>query len=333
VIRRSEDLHVVVVGSSNFDLVVKSSRLPKRGESLLVKDLRFFSGGKGANRAVGIARLRARTTFISAVGADVIGGFLIEGLQSNGIDTGWIRRDPERVTGCSFITLLPNGDNFAFVDPSANFTLAVADIERAAEVIRAADALAVDLEVPLDAVEAALRLARRAGKITVLDPGPPQHCPQGILKLAGIVSPNETELEEMTGERVSGRVSAREAAEKLIDQGAETVVLKLGSDGSMLVRRRASKHFPAPAVRSVDPTAAGDAFTSALTVQLAAGREMEDAIRYGNLAGALAVTRLGSQPSLSTAEEIETFSKEVELRTSKAPRTAPAVGSRGHEPK
>jgi ribokinase len=174
-------------------------------------------------------------------------------------------------------------------------------------VIARADALSTVLEIPLEVVEAALRLARKAGKLTVLDAGPPRRCPAEILALADIVSPNETELEELSGERVTGRVSAREAAEKLLELGAKSVVLKLGSDGSMLVTGRKSKHFPAFKVEAVDPTAAGDAFTAALTVQMGAGMEIEDAIRYANLVGALTVTKLGAQPSLPTRQEVEAF--------------------------
>jgi ribokinase len=306
-VRRAEEVHVVVVGSTNFDLVVKADRLPKEGESMLATNLKFFPGGKGANQAVGVARLGAKATFIGAVGKDMIGDFLIQGLEANAIDTTCVRRDPACTTGCAFIMLFPNGNNSIVVDPAANFSLTPADIERAEEVIGRADALCTVLEVPLEVVETALRLARKAGKLTVLDAGPPRHCPPEILKLADVVSPNETELEQLSGEKVSGRVSAREAAEKLLGLGVKTVVLKLGSDGAMLVTRRGSKHFPAYKVEVVDPTAAGDAFTAALAVRVAAGAEIEDAIRYANLAGALAVTKLGAQPSLPRQAEVEAF--------------------------
>jgi len=307
-VRRAEEIHVVVVGSTNFDIVVKAERLPKEGESMLTTNLKFFPGGKGANQAVAVARLGAKTTFIGSVGQDMIGDFLIQGLESNAIDTTYVKRDAGRSTGCALIMLFPNGNNSIVVDPAANFSLTPADIERAEEVIAKADALCTVLEVPLEVVEAALRTARKAGILTVLDAGPPRNCPPEILKLADIVSPNETELEHLTGEQISGRVSAREAAEKLLDLGVKTVVLKLGSDGSMLVTGKTSKHFPACKVNAVDPTAAGDAFTAALTVQLAQGAKMDAAIRFSNLAGALAVTKLGAQPSLPTLAEVEAFS-------------------------
>lgn len=305
--RRIEEVHVVVVGSTNFDIVVKADRLPKEGESMLVKNLKFFPGGKGANQAVGVARLGAKTSFVGAVGRDMIGDFLVRSLEANQIDTAWVRRDAERATGCAFIMLFPNGNNCISVDPAANFTLTPEDIERAREVIERADALTTVLEIPMEVVEASLRLARKAGKLTVLDAGPPRYCPPEVLKLADIVSPNETELEHLTGEPVTGHVSAREAAEKLLALGVRMVVLKLGSDGAMLVSPKRAKHFPACKVEAVDPTAAGDAFTSALAVQLAAGVGIEDAIRFANCAGALATTRLGALPSLPTREEVEAF--------------------------
>jgi ribokinase len=302
---RAEDLRVVVVGSTNFDMMVKSERLPKEGETMLVSNLRFFPGGKGANQAVAVARMGARTALVGAVGTDIIGDFLLQGLVAEGIDTTRVRRDPERATGSAFIMLFPNGNNCIAVDPAANFSLTPADIERAKEVIERSDALSTVLEIPLETVEAALRLARKAGKLTVLDAGPPRYCPQEILNLADVVSPNETELAHLTGEEVRGRVSAREAAEKLLSLGVKTVVLKLGSDGSMLVTAKKSKHFPACKVAAVDPTGAGDAFTAALAVELAAGCDFEHAIRFANCAGALAASKLGAQPSLPTRREVE----------------------------
>ena len=303
--RRAEDLQLVVVGGTNFDMVVRSERLPKEGETLLVSNLRFFPGGKGANQAVAVARMNARSSLVGAVGSDIIGDFLIQGLLAEGIDTACVRRDSTRATGSAFIMLFPNGNNCIAVDPAANLGLTPADIERAKEVIERADALSTVLEIPLEAVEAALRLARKAGKLTVLDAGPPRHCPLEILALADIVSPNETELAQLAGEEIRGRVSAREAAEKLLSLGVKTLVLKLGSDGSMLVTARRSKHFPACKIAAIDPTAAGDAFTAALAVELAAGRDFEHAIRLANCAGALAASKLGAQPSLPKRAEVE----------------------------
>ncbi|MEJ2008379.1 MAG: ribokinase [Acidobacteriota bacterium] len=302
-----EDVRVVVVGSSNFDVVVNADRPPREGENVLATNLKFFPGGKGANQAVAVTRLGAKVTFIGAVGKDIIGDFLVGHLEASGIDTRWVRRDPDRSSGCAFITIYPSGNNSIVVDPGANRTLNSEDIDRAQQSIAEADAVLTVLEIPMETVEAVLRAGRKAGKLTVLDAGPPRQCSTEILKLADIVSPNETELEALSKEKVSGRESVERAAKKLLDVGAETVVVKMGSDGSMLVTAKGATHVPASKVKAIDPTAAGDAFTAALTVKLAAGEKIEDAIRYANLAGALAVTKLGALPSLPTREEVETF--------------------------
>ncbi len=305
--RRDREVDVVVVGSTNFDVVVKADRLPQEGESMLVNNLRFFPGGKGANQAVAVARMGAKASFLSCVGQDVIGDFLMRDLESSGIDTAWVKRTPQRSTGCAFIMLFPNGNNCITVDPAANLELTPADVERAREVIERADAVGSVLEIPLEVVEAAFRVARKAGTLTVLDAGPPRHLPPEILRLADVVSPNETELAQLTGADIGSRAAAREAAEKLLARGVGTVVLKLGSDGAMLVTPRGAQHFPAFRINAVDPTAAGDAFTAAFTVEYAAGAKIEDAIRFANGAGALAATKLGAQSSLPMRDEVEAF--------------------------
>jgi ribokinase len=306
---RAKQVHVVAVGSANFDMVVRAERLPRVGESMAATDFKFFSGGKGANQAVAVARLGAKTTFIGAVGKDMFGDFLVREMKLGGIETRWVKRTTERTTGCAFVSIYPNGNNSIVVDAAANYTLTPRDIERARGVISRADALCTVLELPMDTVEAALRLARKAGKLTVLDAGPPRNCPPEVLKLADIVSPNETELESLSGVRVSGRDSAVQAAKELLALGVKTLVLKLGSAGAMLVTAGGSKHFPPRKIKVVDATAAGDAFTAALTVQLASGAGVDDAIRYANCAGALAVSKLGAQPSMPTWREVEKFKK------------------------
>ncbi len=303
--RGSRKVHVVVVGSANFDLVVKADRLPREGENLRASNLKFFHGGKGANQAVAVARLGGKATFLGAVGKDIIGNFLIQGLKKNGIETTWVKRSTEFSTGCAFIPVFPNGNNSIIVDVGANLDLKPEDIERAAKVIDRADALMTVLEIPLETVEAALRLARKAGKLTVLDAGPPRGITPEILRLPDIVSPNETELEALSGEKVLNLDAARAAGEKLLSLGARTLVLKLGANGSMLVTEKGAEHFPACKVEAVDPTAAGDAFTAALTVEVAGGKGIEVAMRFANCAGALAATKLGAQASMPTRREVE----------------------------
>ncbi len=304
-----DDVRIVVAGSNVLDMVVNAERAPREGENLVASNLKFFAGGKGANQAVAVIRLGAAATLIGAVGQDFIGDFLLRNLETAGIDTRWVRRDPERATGSALVSIYPNGNNSIVVDPAANFTLMPEDIAKAEESIAAADAVLTVLEIPMETVEAILRAGRKAGKLTVLDAGPPRPCSAELLKLADIVSPNETELEALTGMPVHGRESARQAAEKLLELGVKTVVIKMGGDGSMLVTAEGWRHFPAHKIKAVDPTAAGDAFSAALTVKLAAGTPLEEAIRYANLAGALAVTKLGALPSLPTREEVQALAE------------------------
>src|SRR5690348_18029811 len=189
--------------------------------------------------------LGAQVTFIGAVGKDIIGDFLVDHLEASGIDTRWVRREFERSSGCAFISIYPSGNNSIVVDPGANRTLTPKDIDDAHETLAEADAVLTVLEIPMETVEEVLRAGRKAGKLTVLDAGPPRQCSTEILRLADIVSPNETELEALSRQAVAGRKSIEEAARKLLDLGAETVVVKMGSDGSMLVTADGSIHFPA----------------------------------------------------------------------------------------
>ena len=193
-------LRVAVVGSINFDIVVKVPRLIREGESLPASGLKTFAGGKGANQAIATRRLGAETNLIGAVGDDAFGAFLRKELEKGGLDLRSVKTDPDHNTGCGFISLLPSGNNAIVVDGGANYGIRAADIEAARPVIEAADVLMTVLEIPLEVVEASLRIARQAGKFTVLDAGPARPCPVEILSLADIVSPNETELEKLSGE-------------------------------------------------------------------------------------------------------------------------------------
>ena len=308
-------LRVAVVGSINFDIVVKVPRLIREGESLPASGLKTFAGGKGANQAIATRRLGAETNLIGAVGGDAFGAFLRKELEKGGLDLRSVKTDPDRNTGCGFISLLPSGNNVIVVDGGANYGIRAADIEAARPVIEAADVLMTVLEIPLEVVEASLRIARQAGKFTVLDAGPARPCPVEILSLADIVSPNETELEKLSGEKVTDLDSAIAAARKLISEGVREMVLKLGSRGSMWVRAGEAKHFPPYKIEVLDTTAAGDAFTAALALELGAKKPVAEAVPYANLAGAWAATKLGAMPSMPTRDELRKFQTQVRVRT------------------
>lgn len=298
-------IKLAIVGSVNFDIVAHVDRLPKEGENLPAFEFSTFSGGKGANRAVVAVRLGAGASLIGAIGNDPFGKIVSEELKMSGVDIHTLKVDSKRPTGCAFITIFPSRNNAIIAGKGANDGLCPADIEKASDVIELSDAVVVDLEIPFETVEAALRLAQKKQKFSILDAGPAKSCPIEILQLADIVSPNETELEVLSEMSVSDVESAHEAGKKLLAQGVKELVLKLGGLGALWMTRGKHQHFPAVEVVAVDPTAAGDAFTTALAIKFIQTKSMKTAIEYANIAGALTTTKMGAMPSLPAKEEIE----------------------------
>jgi ribokinase len=300
---------VVVVGSANADLVVRCSRVPKPGETLLGSGFAVVPGGKGANQAVACSRLGARTRLIGRVGKDAFGDLLRATVAGAGVLLEHLAADADVPTGVALITVTAQGQNSIVVVPGANAHVTAQQVRSARKTIAAADAVLLQLEVPLGAVEAALDLARESGVLSVLDAGPAMKVPARILRKADIVSPNETEAQALTGVAVNSLGSARKAAGALVALGVKCAVLKLGHSGALLAVGGKMQHFPAVRVKPVDTTAAGDAFTAALTVRLAAGAEIADAVRFANCAGALATLTPGAQPSMPTLAALRRFTK------------------------
>lgn len=297
---------IVVVGSANMDLVTRVPRCPRPGETLLGTTFQTVPGGKGANQAVAAARLGAETTFVGCVGADAFGDALRAGLEAEGIDVSHVKVHPEKASGTATILVGEDGQNTIVVAPSANHELTPDDIEPLSPLFEKADAVLVQLEIPLGTVLAALSLAKRWGVLAILDAGPAQKVSAEILGKASIVSPNETEAEAITGIAIRTMADAEAAAEKLMELGAAEVVLKLGSSGTYYGGEIENLYVPAFDITAVDTTAAGDAFTAALAV--AWGRmPMKDALRFANATGALAATVAGAQPSMPTRAAVEAF--------------------------
>jgi len=298
---------VVVVGSANADLVVHCRRVPGPGETLLGAGFATVPGGKGANQAVACSRLGAQAHFVGCVGSDAFGAFLRRTMSESGVSLEHLGVDKKLPTGVALIMVAASGQNSIVVAPGANAAVTPQRVRAARRTIAAAGALLLQLEIPLAAVAAALDAARESGVLAVLDAGPAMRLPAGILRKANIVSPNESEAQALTGIAVSSLSSARRAARALIGMGLECVVMKLGHRGALLARGKAMRHFPAVPVRPVDTTAAGDAFTAALTVSLAGGTEIGEAVRFANHAGALATLTLGAQPSMPTLISLRRF--------------------------
>ena len=302
---------IVVVGSSNTDMVVKAERIPVPGETVTGGQFVMAAGGKGANQAVAAARLGAEVTFVAKIGRDMFGDQAIEGYRKEGIVTDWILRDPERHTGVALIMVDQQGENLIAVASGANHALTPADVERAAERIRAADAVMLQLETPMDTVQLTAQLAADAGVPVILDPAPAAPLDGSLLERVTYLTPNESEAERLTGIPVQDEASAREAAAKLLQSGARHVIVTLGSQGALSAGPDGATLIPGYQVEARDSTAAGDAFNGGLAAALAKGLSLQEAVRRANLVGALSVTRMGAQPSLPTEEELRRFAEEV----------------------
>ena len=304
---------ILVVGSANIDLVAHVPRCPKEGESLIGSAFRTVCGGKGANQAVAAARLGARTWFAGCVGDDAFGAMERESLTEAGVDVAYLTTHPSEPTGTALICVAETGQNSIVVIPSANAGFSPGDVDALTPLFDQLDAVVLQLEIPLETVEAALDLARKRGVLSVLDAGPAQRVPEVIVRKADVVSPNETEAEAMTGVQVRTVADAKEAAARILDLGAREAVMKLGERGS-LYQGRECFYEPAFRVHPVDTTAAGDAFTAALAVGWKTMSRRE-AIRFANAVGALATTVAGAQPSMPTREAVNTFMRSFGTHT------------------
>ncbi len=300
---------IVVVGSSNTDMVVKAARIPVPGETVTGGQFVMAPGGKGANQAVAAARLGADVTFVAKTGQDMFGDQAVEGYRAEGIVTDLVLRDPENHTGIALIMVDEQGENLIAVASGANHALAPNDVEQAAERIRAADAVMLQLEIPMETVEYTAQLAAAAGVPVILDPAPAAPLDDALLQQVAYLTPNESEAEGLTGIRVQDEASARAAAQQLLGRGARHVIITLGTKGALLAGGGQATLIPSYAVQAKDSTAAGDAFNGGLAVALAWGLSPEEAVRQANQVGALSVTRMGAQPSLPTGDELRRFAE------------------------
>ena len=295
-----------------MDFVVSVDRLPASGETVLGRDFRMIPGGKGANQACAAGKLggdSVRVKLIGRVGYDVFADHLKASLSAAGVDVTAVHATRAQPTGVALIWVDRQGQNSIVVASGANHELAAADVEAMRKSLRGAAIALFQLETPLETVEAALKLAREEGAITVLDPAPAQSLPAGLLAAVDILTPNESEALLLCG-RPPARVSIDEAlalAESLRRLGPSTIIVKLGEQGCLLLNEMRPRHFPGYAVEVRDTTAAGDTFNAALAVALAEGRPIEEAIPFANAAAAVSVTRLGAQASAPSRLEVDEF--------------------------
>lgn len=298
---------VVVVGSTNMDMVVTVERIPGPGETLLGGEFKTASGGKGANQAVAAARLGADVTFVARAGADAFGHQAVAAFQAEGIDTSFMVRDVEAAHGVALILVDRSGENAIAVAPGANARLSPADVEKAEGAVEKADIVLLQLEAPIDTVCRAAELAKRHGKKVLLNPAPYAEVPDALLTSIDYLTPNETEAEMLLGGRDAGLAGVAACAAELVRRGCGCVVVTLGRDGVLVVTSGEEYHLPAWHVDAIDTTAAGDTFSAALAVGVARGEELREAAARAVAAASLSVTRRGAQPSLPTSAEVEAF--------------------------
>ena len=296
---------IVVVGSSNTDMVIKAARLPAPGETVLGGDFFMNPGGKGANQAVAAARLGGEVCFVAKVGADIFGQQAVEGFRNEGIDTTFVAVDAERPSGVATISVDAQGENCIAVASGANDALSPADVDNARERIESAEVLLMQLETPLPTVQHAAVLAKQSGKRVILNPAPAQPLADELLALLDVITPNETEAEILTGIKVESIDDAERAARALQQKGLASVIITLGARGAFVLDGSFTGLVAAPKVDPVDTTAAGDTFNGALAVALAEGQTIEAAVAFANKAAAISVTRLGAQASTPTLQELQ----------------------------
>ncbi|HVV71220.1 MAG TPA: ribokinase [Verrucomicrobiae bacterium] len=305
--RTTRKPQILVVGSSNTDMIIKLARIPRPGETVLGGEFLTAAGGKGANQAVSAARAGGSVTFIARLGKDVFGDNAIERFIDDGIDVDPITRDPEEPSGAALIFVARDGENSIAVAPGANGRLSPAHLKKAKAAFANVDTLLMQLEVPLETVLEAAKIASRAKVRIILNPAPARPLPAQLLKMVSILTPNETEAEALTGIRVKGPSSISRAADHLLRRGVQGVVLTLGARGAFVAAGKLRQFVPGAKVKAVDCTAAGDVFYGALCVALSEGRPLLEAVRFANAAAAISVTRMGAQPSAPHRKEIERF--------------------------
>lgn len=293
---------ILVIGSSNTDMVIKSPRIPVPGETILGGEFKMGPGGKGANQAVAAARLGGDVTFICKVGRDMFGDESVKGYRKDGINTEYTLYS-DKPSGVALILVDEEGENVISVAPGANGDITLEDIETIRPVIEAADYVVFQLEIPLEVVVKASGIAHAAGAYVILNPAPAPAAPlpEELIRNISLITPNQTELALLTG--VKGDVEG--GIRKLAGMGVRDIVVTLGRKGSLVVTDKGSELIPALDVLAVDATAAGDTFCGGLCVGLSEGMSLADAARFATKASSITVQKMGAQDSIPYLRDIQ----------------------------
>ena len=298
---------ILVIGSLNIDMVMRVDHMPVAGETILCDGMKLVAGGKGANQACAAGRLGTDVTMLGAIGNDSHGEMQRDSLQRSGVDVSGLITKESVSTGTAFITVNKEGNNSIVVVQGANAQFTPEDIEAHRDLLEECEIVILQLEIPLDTVLYAVKLARTLGKTVILDPAPvPEHFPEELYQYVDIIKPNESELSRLTG-IADAQNHLEEAVQIVKDHGVKNVLVTLGGDGVYLdTENEPPVHIPAKKVEVVDTTAAGDSFTAALAAMLLEGKTLKEAAEFANQVSAIVVTREGAQDSIPTLQEVLT---------------------------
>lgn len=302
---------ITVIGSSNIDMVVRTPRFPKPGETILGSDFFMNQGGKGANQAVAAARLNSDVTFVSSVGDDIFGKTTLKTLKQEGIDVSLVLIEKEVSTGVAVITVDQHAENTIVVSPGANAELVKEKLKHIPSFIDEGAYVLMQLEIPIATVQyLAEEIEKRKAKL-ILNPAPAQSLSPEIFSMVYLLTPNETEASLLTGLKIEDIDSAKIAAARLIEMGVKNVVITMGNKGAVALYNKEYIYVEAQKVNAVDTTAAGDVFNGALIVALNEGKTMLEALTFANNAASIAVTRLGAQSSSPHRKELDKYCKTI----------------------
>jgi|ERR1035437_3428584 ribokinase len=295
---------IIVIGSSNTDMVIKTEKLPTPGETILGGKFLMNPGGKGANQSVAASRLGGKVTFISKRGNDLFGNQAVGLLMREGVDIQYIVKDPDLPSGVALITVDSTGENSIVVAPGSNGNLLKEDIPSVIFDRGKFEILLLQLEIPIDTVEYSAVTASEHGIKVILNPAPARKLSDNLLKNTWLITPNETEAEAITGVIITDIPSTERAAELIQERGVKNVIITLGEAGAYIKSENYTGLIPGIKVKPVDTTAAGDVFNGALAVAISEGSDLKDAVIFANKAASISVTRMGAQASAPYRNEI-----------------------------
>jgi ribokinase len=296
--------NILVIGSANIDMVVKTNRFPDPGETMIGGEFFQIQGGKGANQAVAAARLGGNVNFVARVGKDDFGVQAVNQYQKDQICTDYIKFDDKKHTGVALITVNSEGENKIIVAPGANLAFTEEDIYEIEKLISEAEIVLMQLEIPIETVGHILKIAHKYSTKVILNPAPAQPLPEWYYKDLFLITPNKTEVEQLTNLSIDGHDSMLQAANKLKSFGVKNIIITLGTQGAYLLTEDYNGLIPATKVKAVDTTGAGDVFNGALATALTNGKDWENSVRFACDAAALSVTKIGAQDSAPNLQEL-----------------------------